>query len=227
MLYRYKTFETVYLFNTGYKSYSFSTDANQTHGTLKVKVVGVGDVEFLIQSYDKDTSDFIFKQLYGPHLDEDEFTKCLKDLIYIFNKNQFGHVASILKVNYDSHMMPFATFTISSKMDIIEFERVLASTKLVNKKVKTDVPLDKLIYQTSKPEGHEYEWAKLKKDIEAFLELYAKVENNDLRSVINGSDIMPQWSTSQYKSGRKKEALHQFYVLLERLRQFRNRYVNK
>lgn len=223
-LHRYKTFEAVYLFNTGYKNYSFSTDANQTHGTLRVGVKGEGDVEFLVQSYDKNTNDFIFKQLYGPHLDEDEFLKCLKDLIYIFNKNQLGHTANVSKVHYDSHMLPFATFAISPKLDLVEFERVLASTKLINKKVKSDVPIDKLIYQTSKPEGQEYEWNKLKRDIEAFLDLYAKIENTDFNSVLNGSNVTPQWSTSQYKSGRKKEALHQFYVLLERLRQYRNRY---
>lgn len=217
-------YETVYLFNTSYKSYAFSTDQDGSHGSLKVELWDRSKVEFLIQSYDKESQNFIFKQLYGEKLDEDTFLKSVTDFVYIFNKNQLKYKAKIERTNFDNVLQPWAIIHVNPKVDILEMERILATTKIVNKKVKTDVPMDKMIYQTAKSEGKEYEWSVLTRHIKTFLEKYAKNQDTGLHAVLNGSKITPQWSKAQYRSGKKKEAEYDFFVILEKLRQFRNRY---
>lgn len=224
-LHRYKTFETVYLFNTDYKDYTFTTSEDGKYGTLKTTLWDDRKAEFLIQSSgSSEESIFRFHPTYGDILKEEEFLKAINDFIYILNKNKLKYKATLLTSVFDIHLAPYALFKIDPSVDILELERILATTKITNAKIKNDIPLDKLLYQTIQNDGKDYEWQGLKKSIENFLKNWAKLDNTDLHAVLQGLNILPNWSDIQYKKGRKGEGQQEFYVIIEKLRQFQNRY---
>jgi len=224
-LHRFKTYETVYLFTTDYQDYSSTASKDDKYGTLKTVLWDDRVSEFLIQSTGemKDSS-FRFHPTYGDPLNEDEFLKAVKDFLYIFNKNQLKYKAKLVSSKFDQHLSPYAIFNVVPNVDISQIEKILATTKITNAKVKKDIPLDKLIYQTSKVEGRDYEWKNLQILIQKFLDTWAKNDNTDLHAVMAGKEFLPDWSDAQYKKGRKGEGQHEFYVIIEKLRQFQNRY---
>lgn len=224
-LLRFKTYETVYLFNTDYESYAFSSSEDGKFGTFQVKLWDGRPADFLVQSIGKpEESVFRFHHTYGSPLNDDEFLQAFKDFLYIFNKNRLGITAKLETVKFDPPLNPYGLFSVKPQTDVYGLERTLASTKLVNSKVKKDVPVDKLVYQAAKGEGKEYEWSKIKIDIEKFLEDWAKHDNTDLHSVLAGKKMLPDWSAAQYRKGRKDEGMHDFYRIIEKLRQFQKRY---
>jgi hypothetical protein len=224
-LHRFKAYETVYLFNTDYKDYAFTSSDDGKYGTLKTTLWDDRKAEFLVQSSGlEEESIFRFHPTYGDPLDEDEFLKAVKDFLYVFNKNRLKYKATLVSSKFDQHLSPYALFRVEPKVTVSDLERILATTKITNAKVKADVPIDKLVYQTAKVDGKEYEWSKIKQDIKKFLDSWAKHDNTDLHAVANGELNTAEWSDSQYKKGRGGEAMRDFYTLIEQIRQFRNRY---
>lgn len=109
------------------------------------------EISLLIEIYgSKEDSQFILKVYNSSFkVDEDQFKIAIDKVLFIMNKNLLDHDFSIHKIVYPDHMNAYAIIDSNKIIDITNLEQIIASTKIINKKIKKTDDLDDMIRLTS------------------------------------------------------------------------------
>jgi hypothetical protein len=149
--------EIVYVGLKGLKGYEIQAirprmrKSDYGHAIIKLVYFNDEEISLLVETYGHPDDKELIVKVYGSSfdVDEDTFRYAIEKLVYILNKNQLGEAFRIKSINYDKHLESYALLGTDNIIPIDKLEQILASTKIVNPKVKGGDDLDKMIYQTS------------------------------------------------------------------------------
>lgn len=90
-------------------------------------------------------------RIFFPHsrnISTDKFEKLVEKLIYIINKNRLGYKVKISNMELEPKygLLPYCNISINKEIDILEFERLVASTKALNPLVDKDKGFDNIYF---------------------------------------------------------------------------------
>jgi len=147
--------EKVYLSNTIFKKYSLIVDPYSGVGQFRLDLRGgYNDIEMEVQMYGKIEDKQLIMRLPSKlsHLPEKLriFKSILKDITYIFNKNQLGYEFTLDEIKTERPPLgEYTLLNINKELSIEDFERLAQTTKIMNAKIKDIGDFDKLIYKTN------------------------------------------------------------------------------
>lgn len=137
----YKIFEKIQLGRIYIKDYYFITDADN-EGYLNI--VSKDDRVYKIEvKYLSETEIRIFYPQSEIKVD----INLLDKICYIFNKNRLGYVFKSKTVKSPGYgLKSYGIIEVNKESDILDLEKVIASTKSVNPLVKKDGDLDQFTF---------------------------------------------------------------------------------
>jgi hypothetical protein len=137
----YKIFERIQLGRIYLKDYYFVSD-NENEGYLTI--ISKEDKEYKIEvKYLNETEIRIFY----PESEMKVDINLLDKICLIFNKNRLGYVFNSKVVKSPGYgLKPYGIIKVNKESDISDLEKVIASTKAVNNKVKKDGDLDQFTF---------------------------------------------------------------------------------
>ena len=145
----FKLFEAIYTSIIGISEYSLVYDPTTGSAWFKFDSLTNESYEMEIKSNgihdDKKIPEI---RIFSPHNFKFNFDNLIDKFIYISNKNQLGYKFKIKSIEYPRYgLSPYSIITISPKLnDMSELERILASTKTINSKVKKKGDLDQFTF---------------------------------------------------------------------------------
>lgn len=138
-IHSFKTFEAIYTSIIGILEYNLVYDPNTGSAWFRLKSTTDEYYEMEIKSnglpQDKKVHEM---RIFSPNNFKFNFDNLIEKIIYITNKNKLGYKFEVVEIVYPKYgLLPYAVIKTDPILnDMEELERIIASTKTINKKVK-------------------------------------------------------------------------------------------
>jgi hypothetical protein len=142
--------EAVYLGLTPFIDYKFTVDRKSNYGTFNIILKDNEELNMNIEVYGsgKESGDNFI--IHTDHLSyREDLDNIISSILRIMNKNKLGYKFKYEKSTPSRYLSQiYYNIKVNKEISISEFEQIVKTTKIRNKKIKGGDDLDKLIYQT-------------------------------------------------------------------------------
>jgi hypothetical protein len=139
MILNYKMFESIYIGKIGLKNYQFVYDPSNTTGQFNLTSKDGEDftIEFKSNGKPEKNGSFNSFRIFSPGNKDFDIKELVNKIVYILNKNRLEYkfkTDNIVSPKYG--LQPYGIITSDKPIKMEDMEKLVASTKQINNKVK-------------------------------------------------------------------------------------------
>jgi hypothetical protein len=144
-----KIFEAIYIGKIGLKSYQFVYDSSTTTGQFILSSKSGEDYIIEFKSNGKPNKDGSFNtfRIFSPSNKDFDMKELTEKIVYILNKNRLGYKFKIDSINKPKYgLQPYGLISVDKSIEMVNLEKLVASTKTINNKVKKGGSFDQFTF---------------------------------------------------------------------------------